>query len=74
MAKCTATVAGRKPKPAKPRPDFPLYPHQVGKWAKTINGKTYYFGRWDDPQGALNEYLDQRDDLLAGPQASAKAT
>ena len=29
-------------------------------------GKLHYFGRWDDPEGALQKYLDQRDDLHAG--------
>lgn len=43
-------------KPEKPSPDFPLYPHDCGKWAKTIDGRKYYFGSWDDPDGALAEY------------------
>ncbi len=59
-------VAQKSGKPPKPRPDFPLYPHDSGKWAKKIRGRTHYFGSWDNPQGALREYVEVRDDLLAG--------
>ncbi len=58
----------RKNKPAKPTADFPLTPHSSGKWCKKIRGKIYYFGSWDDPQGAMAEYLEQRDYLLAGKE------
>jgi len=53
-------------KPRKPRPDFPLTPHPRGKWCKKIAGRIYYFGTWDDPEGALREYLEIRDELQAG--------
>jgi len=61
-----------KPKPAKavkPRADFPLFPHQAGYWCKKVRGKLHYFGKVaNDPKGqaALNKWLEQRDDLLAG--------
>lgn len=50
-----AGVPGQKP--PKPSPDFPLFAHDRGKWAKKIDGRMRYFGRWDDPQAALREYL-----------------
>jgi site-specific recombinase XerD len=43
-------------RPEKPYPEFPLYAHSCGKWAKKIAGKMRYFGKWDDPNGALIEY------------------
>jgi integrase len=55
-----------KNKPSKPHADFPLCAHNNGTWCKKIRGRIFYFGTWDDPQAALNEYLDVKDDLLAG--------
>ena len=56
-------------RPAKPREDFPLFPHRNGRWAKKVRGSFCYFGKWaDDPKGeaAVNLWLDQKDELLAG--------
>ncbi len=66
-------------RPPKPYPDFPLYAHPLGYWAKKIRGRLYYFGRWgrqvdgrmerlpgDGWKEALEEYLRVRDDLYAG--------
>lgn len=56
-------------KPTKPRPDFPLFPHNTGRWCKKVKGRFVYFGKVaDDPHGdaALERWLEQKDDLLAG--------
>lgn len=59
-------VAAKRKKPAKPYSDFPLFPHDGGVWAKKIRGKLHYFGPWSDPDGSLEKYRLQVDDLQAG--------
>jgi integrase len=56
----------RPNKPAKPNPAFPLYAHAAGYWAKKIRGKVHYFGPWADPDGALDKYNREKEDLHAG--------
>src|SRR5215831_11150755 len=52
--------------PGKPYPEFPLTAHPAGYWCKKIRGKIHYFGPWDDPDGALAKYPEQKDALHAG--------
>jgi len=64
--KSTAKSVAKDGRPGKPHKDYPLYAHHNGQWAKKVRGTTRFFGPWDDPQGALDKWIEQKDDLLAG--------
>ncbi len=53
-------------KPGKPYPEYPLFAHANGQWAKKIAGKMCYFGSWNDYESALARYLSEREELRAG--------
>jgi integrase len=57
-------------------PEFPLFPHASGRWAKQIKSKRHYFGKIaEDPKGerAIRFWLDQKDAILAGDKVAAPA-
>jgi integrase len=47
--------------------------HAAGVWAKKIRGKLHYFGPWADPEGALENYRKQADNLHAGRKPRPEA-
>jgi integrase len=66
MSEFHPTHSAKPVKPSKPYPEYPLTAHPAGYWCKKIRGKIHYFGPWDDPDGALAKYLEQKDHLHAG--------
>jgi integrase len=73
MAPRPSRVSTAENAPEKPRPDFPLFAHQTGRWAKKIGGRLYYFGPWEDAIAAEKKYLQQRADLEAGRRPKGPA-
>ncbi|QDT39234.1 tyrosine-type recombinase/integrase [Stratiformator vulcanicus] len=70
------TKSSAASRPKKPRPDFPLYAHACGRWAKKVRNKVHYFEKWtEDPQGdaSLERWLDEKEDLYAGRKPAPKA-
>ena len=71
-----STTPRKRRKATKRRSDFPLWKHPSGRWCKKVRQKHYYFGKVaDDPDGqaALERWLDQKDDLLAGRTPQPKS-
>jgi integrase len=67
-----STVESKPAAPFKVGKDFPLWLHPSGRWCKKIHQKVHYFGKADNPQGALEEWLRVKDSLIAGRSRPAK--
>ncbi|HJZ93757.1 MAG TPA: hypothetical protein VKE40_22975 [Gemmataceae bacterium] len=48
----------------QPYPDFPLFKHATGQWAKKVRGHLHYFGT--EPHPALTKWQEEKDDLYTG--------
>lgn len=57
------------PKPAKPYPEFPLFPHDTKRWAKKIKGRLHYFGPWADWKAAIERYQYEVHFIQQGKKA-----
>jgi hypothetical protein len=63
----------RPKKPTKPYASFPLTPHNNGQWCKKIRGTVHFFGVWEDPDAALQNYLRVAEALHAGRKPRAES-
>jgi integrase len=73
----TEPAEGKPARPEKPSPDFPLYAHASGYWAKKINSRLYYFGKWKEgvtAEQALDAYNRQAEELHTGQKPEAGVT
>lgn len=65
MAKSSETTRARKPKkqdkPDAPYDGFPLYAHASGRWAKKVNKKTRFYGRWGTMVAGMIVWADDID-------------
>lgn len=52
--------------PGKQYQEFSMFPHASGQWAKKIEGMMWYFGTWEDHDGALQKYNDWIHEIYAG--------
>ncbi len=59
-------------KPNNPRKDFPLYLRRNRQREKDVRGKTHFFGGWEDPDAAIDEWLRVKNDLIARRKPRAK--
>ena len=57
----SVTASSAPAKPKKPHPDYPLYAHRSGQWAKKVRGRTRFFGKWADPEAALQKWVAEKD-------------
>jgi integrase len=63
----------RANKPQKPYPEFPLFAHNNGSWAKKQGGKIRCYGPWADPEAALAKYLGSTtNSKVTAPKPTAK--